>query len=377
MRTFAMCVMLALLTAAVFADPADDAEARRRGVPLSLVQAEKALAAEKQKTSDLEKQLAALKSRLEQLPGGTIVRTATGPTAAAPEVLIAPKSLTLDLGGNVTLKLLKIPPGRFIMGSVPPQRHLRDELAHEVTISKAFYMGMTLVTVDQFAAFVRATGYKTEAEKEGSTDDEVFALGTRVGLKGSSHTWRILAFPQAGDHPVVNISWNDAQAFCDWLKTQSGKAVSLPTEAQWEFAARGDTTTEYIWGDDPNLGAGWANCAGQEVDELLPRQGIDYVYPCFSWRDGFVYTSPVGFFKPNGFGLYDMVGNASQWCLDEWTDYKPGDVTDPLIKADPNRKIKRGGSWLGWVEETRSAARSWDFRNAHNSADGMRIVVNY
>jgi sulfatase modifying factor 1 len=376
MKTTAVLAALILLTGAAFADSSDDAEARRRGVPVSQVQAEKALAAEKSKTADLEKQLAALKAQLAKLGGTVTPPAASGPAAGGSRAAGGAKSLTLDLGDHVTLKVLQIPAGKFIMGATPPQKQMRNERAHEVTISKAFYIGMTNVTVEQFAAFVNATGYKTTAERTGATDDKMFVGGTWGSFEGSTDTWRTPPFPQAGNHPVVEISWDDAQAFCDWLMKKSGKNVSLPTEAQWEYAERGGTKTEYIWGDKPDGGKGWANCAGAEVDKLLPRQGIDYNFYCFSWDDGFVYTSPVGHYKPNGYGLYDMVGNASQWCLDGPADYQPGAVTDPLLEPKSNAKAIRGGSWCTWEDEARAAYRSWSPHDGHDDTMGMRIVVN-
>ena len=180
------------------------------------------------------------------------------------------KELTLDLGDKVTLKLVRIPAGKFLMGSPETEKdRSTDEVQHEVTISKPFYMGVTHVTVDQYAAFAEGTGegYKTDAEEEGnSAGIEIKAgkLGCRVwpDARGA-----LSSFDQKGDHPVVQVSWNDAQAFCDWLSKKSGKTVCLPTEAQWEYACRAGTTTAYPWGDNPDDGKGWANCADQSLQE--------------------------------------------------------------------------------------------------------------
>ncbi len=149
------------------------------------------------------------------------------------------KELTLDLGDKVTLKLVEIPAGKFLMGS-PTTEKVRDtnESQHEVTITKPFYMGITHVTVDQFAAFAKDANYKTDAEKSG----QVVGLEIKDGMmqpdSTRGHSWRDPGFPQTGNHPAVVISWNDAQAFCDWLAKKSGKNVQLPTEAQWEYACR-------------------------------------------------------------------------------------------------------------------------------------------
>ena len=141
-----------------------------------------------------------------------------------------------------------------------------------MTISKPFYMGVTHVTVDQFAAFVKDSGYKTDAEKDGWSVGFEIKDGKFVRQKMDGCSWRNPSFDQKGDHPVVQVSWNDAKAFCDWLSKKSGKTVTLPTEAQWEYACRAGTTTAYPWGDNPDDGKGWANCADQSLKKKIPNQ---------------------------------------------------------------------------------------------------------
>jgi formylglycine-generating enzyme required for sulfatase activity len=151
------------------------------------------------------------------------------------------RRLDLDLGNGMSMKLALIPAGKFLMGSPDTERDReKDETQHEVTISKPLYVGITPVAVDQFAAFVKDSGYKTEAEKAGWSVD----FGIRAGrfefkrVKGGS--WRNPNFDQKGNHPVVHVSWNDAQAFCDWLSKKTGKTVVLPT-------VTGRSKTSHSW----------------------------------------------------------------------------------------------------------------------------------
>ena len=288
------------------------------------------------------------------------------------------KEMTLDLGNGASMKLVLIPAGKFLMGSPETEKdRQKDEVQHEVAISKPFYMGITHVTVDQFAAFVKDSGYKTEAEKDSNSIDLKITHGKLEGGKVGVVSWLHPGFEQKGDHPVVRISWKDAQAFCAWMSKKTGKTVALPTEAQWEYACRAGTTTVYPWGDNPDDGKGWANCADQSLKQKLPNAPADWKF--FAWDDGFVFTSPVASFRPNAFGLYDMIGNAWQWCQDKYGGYKKDAVTDPTGSTDPTNWIRvlRGGAWDDYPGDCRSA-----FRHRYNPGNrsirggfGFRVVV--
>ena len=284
-------------------------------------------------------------------------------------------NLTLDLGGGATMKLVLIPAGKFMMGSPATEKdRVKDETQHEVTISKPFYMGITHVTVDQFAAFVKDSGYKTDAEKEGWSLGFEIKDGTPTLKKMDGCSWRNPSFDQKGDHPVVLVSWNDARAFCDWLSKKTGKTVVLPTEAQWEYACRAGTKTAYPWGDNPDDGKGWANCADQSLKKKLSNAPAMWTF--FNWDDGFVFTSPVASFKANTFGLHDMIGNACQWCQDRYGDYEKGAVTDPAGADTGGLRVLRGGSWYYSSDLCRAADRH--ICGAPGSRDygvGFRVVV--
>ena len=157
---------------------------------------------------------------------------------------------------------------------------------------------------------------------------------------------------------MVNVSWNDAVAFCKWLSKKEGKTYRLPTEAEWEYACRAGTTTRYYSGDDPETLAKVGNVADAAAKAKFP-----------DWRwtikanDGYVFTAPVGKFKPNAFGLYDMHGNAWQWCADWYGEeyYAKSPVDDPTGPDTGDFRVLRGGFWGGWPNYTRSATRVRDF----------------
>jgi formylglycine-generating enzyme required for sulfatase activity len=285
------------------------------------------------------------------------------------------KEFALDLGNKVSMKLVLVPAGKFMMGNPETERcRGTDETPHEVTISKAFYMGSTHVTVDQFAAFVKDSRYKSDAEKDGWSYGYEFPY-VFDGDKIKGTYWHNPGFDQTGDHPVVHMGWNDAKAFCDWLSKKTGRTVALPTEAQWEYACRAGTKTAYPWGNSPDDGKGWANCADQTLKKKLPPTR-DYLF--FSWDDGFVFTSPVMSFRPNAFGLYDMIGNAFQWCAD-WHDkdyYANSSKADPRGPTSGQARILRGSSWNTDPVYCRSAYRGSFFPKARFCTIGFRVVLD-
>ena len=229
---------------------------------------------------------------------------------------------------------------------------------HRVRITKPFYLGTYHVTRGQFRRFVNDSGYKTDAEN----GFEPGAAGwypakSKVALN-KDYSWRNAGFQQTDEHPVVCVSWNDAVAFCQWLSKKEGKTYRLPTEAEWEYACRAGTTTRYYSGNDPETLAKVANVADATFRAGFP--GFNVTLTLIKASDGYVYTSPVGHFKPNAFGLYDMHGNAWQLCAD-WFDtdyYGRSPVDDPKGPDNGEHRVSRGGSWFSGPQDARSAARN-------------------
>ena len=179
-------------------------------------------------------------------------------------------------------------------------------------ITRPFYLGTYHVTRGQFRHFVDDTGYKTDAENHVAGFNGFGCdLKTKKLSDDKKYSWRYVGFEQTDEHPVVNISWNDAIAFCKWLNRKEGNTYRLPTEAEWEYACRAGTTSRYFSGDDPETLAKVANVSDAAAKAEFPTLKLT-----IKASDGYAFTAPVGSFKPNAFGLYDMHGNAWQWCSD-------------------------------------------------------------
>ncbi len=239
------------------------------------------------------------------------------------------------------------------MGSpaTEPGRSDHEAPQHTVTIAKQFAVGTFDVTRDEFAAFVTDTGYNTGSQCR-------IWVGQQWTEK-QGFSWRNPGFEQTGSHPVVCISWNDAQAYVNWLNKKTSRDYRLLSESEWEYAARAGTTTAYFWGND--IGKNNADCIG-----------------CGSQWD-YKETAPVGSFKPNAFGLYDMAGNAAQWTQDCYHDsYDVGYDTAPAdgsawTNGACGGRVLRGGSWLYPPRALRSASRGEGPADARGISIGFRV----
>jgi formylglycine-generating enzyme required for sulfatase activity len=242
-------------------------------------------------------------------------------------------------------QLVTIQPGTFIMGS---NSHDGDERpAHKVTIDYSFDIGKTEVTVAQFRAFVKAAGY----EKQGWTWDR--RCSDHMG-PAENRPCQKPGFEQTDNYPIVRVDYYDAKAFCEWLSQQTGQLFRLPTEAEWEYACRGGTTSDYS-GDIEQTA--WFNMNS----------------------DGLIH--PVARKKPNPWGLYDMHGNVWEWCEDiYYWNYKnaPNDgsaAATPDVPADiASRRVLRGGSCCSPKESCRSSSRYGVYRLFRQCTNGFRIV---
>ncbi len=281
-------------------------------------------------------------------------------------------NLEEEITNSIGMRLRLIPAGEFMMGSPEDEKGRGDEEGpqHRVRITKPFYIGITEVTVGQFRAFVEATGYKSDAER-----DEKGGWGWNESIgdfeKDSRYTWRNPGFPQTDDHPVVNVSWNDAVAFCKWLSRKEGRTYRLPTEAEWEYACRAGTTTAYYHGEDPEGLAAVGNVADETAKEKFSG------WTTISGRDGYIFTAPVARFRPNAFGLYDMHGNVWEWCSD-WYDYEyyaSSPSSDPLGPVTGFlSRVYRGGAWDILPGGCRSAYRCASYPEVRSYNRGFRVA---
>lgn len=321
--------------------------------------------------------------------GETVVlddATANPTTFIMPEAAVkVSATFTLSDAKTHNITTVKIPAGTFTMGSPETEnKRLSDEVEHQVTFTKDFYMSKYEITNAQFAEFLNAikapapewdggcyidwqpTGYSSVSSRKFCCDYTMRDGGRYpYGLTYDGEKW--VCSEGFENHPAVYVSWFGADAFCTWA------GGSLPTEAQWEYAARGGQTqslpfgigdgTKMIQGMACFLFSGYYDMAqgGYVEDKTLNDQ----------YQPG---TAVVGSFEPNGYGLYDMHGNAYEYCLDEYQAYPTEPVEDYVCLDGNGRVILRGGGWLNVAAEMRSACRFYQRPNVALENNGFRIA---
>lgn len=270
-------------------------------------------------------------------------------------------------------EMVSIPGGEFMMGSPADESGRGDDEGpqHRVRV-KPFALGRTEVTVAQWREFAQLSGYQTEAERNAhvpgcftwSPEDAGWAW--RAG-----RSWRDPGWSPKDKDPVVCISWVDAQAYARWLDQHSGtRGWRLPSEAEWEYAARAGSTTARPWGDNPNLACAHANGA----DRTNGPRGRNWIEP-HACRDRYWYVAPAGSYRPNAWGLHDMLGNVWEWVQDCHLPYgdAPGDGSAHEAN-DCRGRVVRGGAWDEPPDVLRSAARFWLGAANRNNNIGLRLA---
>lgn len=280
--------------------------------------------------------------------------------------------------------MVPIPPGTFLMG-VPREEEEREsvlekdrghsEPQHRVTLRDAFGLGRTEVTRAQFAAFVRDTGYAA------GDKCDVYVLDQSANKwkwkEQAGRGWRNPGFTQTDDDPVVCVSWDDAEAYVGWLSRKSGRSYRLPSEAEWEYAARAGSVTSRFWGDGRERACRYANVADRSAAsalswEMNPAQD-------FYCSDGYTFTAPVGRFAANVFGLYDMLGNVWEWVEDCRHDNYRGAPTNGAawIGGDCGGRVVRGGSWSVKPGAIRVGYRARDDTSDRSASVGFRVAGTF
>jgi sulfatase modifying factor 1 len=276
--------------------------------------------------------------------------------------------------------MVTVPGGSFSMGSSPSDissaisegataEDIQDETPqHDVTV-KQFSMSVTEVTRDQFDAFVRATGHQAGGPCW------VYSRTEYQLAEANANDWRDPGFIQSGDHPVVCVNWNDAKAYVSWLSQKTGKNYRLPTEAEWEYAARADTATPRHWGWNVSSGCRYASLADFTTAGWLKWEKKTQ-QQAFQCTDGYVYTAPVAQFQANAFGLFDMLGNVWEWTEDCYNTSYNGAPTNGLawLTGDCSLRVDRGGSWHDLPWGVRSAMRFGVPVAARGSYLGFRVA---
>ncbi len=269
-----------------------------------------------------------------------------------------PKEEVIDLGKGVKLEMVLIPSGKFMMGSTKEavvawlkgdlifkdlikdkedaevskmvEVVFESERQHEVTISKSFYIGKYEVTQEQWESVM----FVNRSDKKGAK------------------------------LPVTNVSWNDCQEFIKKLNAKMNGGYRLPTEAEWEYAGRAGTTTEYSFGD--SIAPKDANYNHNFIS--LEEAGNQY-------QQGKIKPVVIGRYKPNAFGLYDMHGNVSEWVDDWYGKYPKGSVVDPKGPGSGERRVLRGGSFIFYAGHTRSTVRNDNSPDSRYDGCGFRLAM--
>ena len=264
-------------------------------------------------------------------------------------------------------EMVVLPAGSYRMGS-PSHEQGRDEdegPVHEVAIAAPFAIGRHEVTVAEFGRFVDETGYSAGSSCRTYDDGEYDA----------GRSWRNPGFGQSGRHPVACVNWNDAQAYVAWLSRQTGKKYRLPSESEWEYAARAGTATARYWGEGESGQCRHANGAdaSMKMKERYSDWGGRRLASC---RDGHAHTAPVGSFAANGWGLHDMLGNVWEWTEDCWNGNYAGGPSDGSAweYGDCAGRVLRGGSWDLDPRHLRSANRLWNFAGVRYDYLGFRVA---
>jgi formylglycine-generating enzyme required for sulfatase activity len=287
----------------------------------------------------LEARIAELKTKTAGLVSSALARL----ESLSPEQRLSAPTAIWRVSGALTEfkdcagcpQMVVIPVGEFTMGSPPSEQHRGAESQHRVTIATPFAVSKFEITFDEWELCLTGRGCGSYRP-----DDEHWGRGKR---------------------PIMNISWENAKTYVDWLSSKTGKNHRLLSEAEWEYAARAGTTTPFAHGDA--LSPGKANYDGS-VDGAGPSD--------VNRRK----TMPVGSFPPNRFGLHDMHGNVSEWVEDCWHEDYQGAPTDgsAWLDGNCNGRVVRGGSWEDYQGDLRSAARTGGAKDDQFYTDGLRVA---
>lgn len=278
-------------------------------------------------------------------------------------------------------EIVVVPAGTYRMGSPAEDPHQAldgvEQPQHRVTIRHAFAVGKYEVTREEFSRFALETHLP---DPEGCNIHEPPNWPEKKGLN-----WHTTPFPQSARDPVVCVSWDEAQAYTQWLSKKTGRSYRLLSEAEWEYAARAGTATQAFWGNDQERACEYGNGVDLTLIAKFPQGKWEspaphnpnpgQVMPC---HDNNVFTAPVGSYKPNAFGLYDTAGNVFEWVADCWAANYDGAPADgsPRTDGDCTHRVNRGGSWTSIPTGLRSAYRGKDVHGLHVVDLGFRVARN-
>lgn len=277
--------------------------------------------------------------------------------------------------------MVTIPAGNFLMGKGAGSS--AEQPVHVRRIAQ-FKLGKFEVTRAQFAAFVAASGWRTDAERNTEIPDRLAPAytGSEEGCGGfdaagrfdfhASLDWRAPGFTQTGEHPVVCVSLGDAQAYVQWLAQETGRRFRLPSEAELEYSIRARSTSTFPWGPTAEGACRHANGRDRSALAAGVFREASLVLDC---TDGYAHTAPVGRFDPNAFGLYDTSGNVMEWtgdCADGDSD--AAEDSTPRVTRRCDLGIARGGAWISVPARLAAAYRFLNAATDRAFAIGIRVA---
>ena len=268
-------------------------------------------------------------------------------------------------------EMVVIPPGKFTMGTaanakeVDPSRFETPQ--QDITIGYKFALGRTEVTRAQYKQFIKETGHQTKPQCR------VFDGEWK---ESDNASWEHPRQPEkpTDKMPIACVSWNDAVAFTEWLTKKSGHKYRLPNVAEWEYAARAGTTTGRFWGESADDACKYAN-----VFDLTSAKKHSFPWKPAQCTDGWAELAPVGSYKPNAFGLYDMIGNVWEWQFDCFGGPYSGRPKDgsAQVKDKCEMHDNRGGGWMTAPERNRLAWPGRDKPDQRSNYFGFRVARSF
>lgn len=290
---------------------------------------------------------------------------------------------------SIGIELIQVQSGEFLMGGQSSAEKVVNEFPdskviaatlsdeypqHRVRISKPFFLGKYEVTVGQFRQFTQDTGYKTEAEIDGTGGWGYNSETRKSEGRRQQFNWQNTGYPQTDKFPVVNVSYNDALAFLAWLSAKEGKHYRLPTEAEWEYANRAGTKTLYSNGNDPKQIPKFARSTDVTLHPDFAHVQDLEVSP----DDPTAFPVNVGSYAPNPWGFYDMHGNAWEWVSDWYSDsyYAHSSLVDPQGPSTGDVRVRRGGGWNSFPVWLRSSFRNINTPSSRCVNLGFRVALD-
>jgi len=297
----------------------------------------------------------------------TLAPRTTGPLSASDECTLKPKDVFRECENCP--EMVMVPAGEVLMGS--DRNDIDNGIAaanegpqYKAVIKQPIAVGRFEVTRDQYAAFVKSSGYKS--------GDRCTTFENNIPQERPDRSFLNPGYAQDGTHPAVCVSWVNAKAYVDWLSQTTGKSYRLLSEAEFEYVARAGSASRYGFGSDPAEICKFANGA----DQSAKSAGLPVNSSYMNCKDGFPFTAPVGSFAANAFGLYDVIGNVWEWTEDcFYGDYASAKLESASRSAEVcSSRTVRGGDWFSTESSLRPAVRAKADPGAHNDDIGFRVA---